>query len=226
VDLAPPALFLLNKMLHTILGTKQKMGQAFVDKKRVPVSVVKAGPCVVTYIKNEDKDGYWALQLGFGKKKIKNVTKPLQGHLKGAINEKEKTAPRFLREVRLDKEPELKVGDVVKVSDIFKVGDTVQVTGMSKGKGFAGAVKRWKFAGGPKTHGQSDRHRAPGAIGQGTTPGRVFKGKRMAGRMGFDKITVKNLKVIGIEPEKSEILISGPVPGTPSRVLMITKTNA
>ncbi|KKS81007.1 MAG: 50S ribosomal protein L3 [Candidatus Woesebacteria bacterium GW2011_GWC1_43_10b] len=190
------------------------------------MSVVKAGPCVVTYIKNEDKDGYWALQLGFGKKKIKNVTKPLQGHLKGAINEKEKTAPRFLREVRLDKEPELKVGDVVKVSDIFKVGDTVQVTGMSKGKGFAGAVKRWKFAGGPKTHGQSDRHRAPGAIGQGTTPGRVFKGKRMAGRMGFDKITVKNLKVIGIEPEKSEILISGPVPGTPSRVLMITKTNA
>jgi len=134
-----------------------------------------------------------------------------------------KTAKRFKAH---DEKNECKVGDVVKVSDIFKVGDTVQVTGMSKGKGFAGAVKRWKFAGGPKTHGQSDRHRAPGAIGQGTTPGRVFKGKRMAGRMGFDKITVKNLKVIGIEPEKSEILISGPVPGTPSRVLMITKTNA
>ena len=202
------------------------MGQAFVDKKRVPVSVVKAGPCVVTYIKNEDKDGYWALQLGFGKKKIKNVTKPLQGHLKGAINEKEKTAPRFLREVRLDKEPELKVGDVVKVSDIFKVGDTVQVTGMSKGKGFAGAVKRWKFAGGPKTHGQSDRHRAPGAIGQGTTPGRVFKGKRMAGRMGSSQVTVKNLHVISIDSDENTMLISGALPGRIGGLLTINRIKA
>lgn len=194
------------------------MSQTFVEGTRVPVTLVKAGPCVVTYIKRVDSDGYWAVQLGFGEKKIKNITKPLQGHLKAA-----KSAARFLREVRVDKEPDLKIGDVIKLTDIFKKGDVVAVTGVSKGKGFAGVVKRWKFAGGPKTHGQSDRWRAPGAIGQGTTPGRVRKGKKMPGRMGGDTIFVKNLIIVDVDDQKGEISVSGPVPGGPGSLLIIKK---
>jgi len=198
-----------------------KMSQTFIEGTRVPVTYIKAGPCVVTQVKRQDKDGYWAVQLGFGERKIKNTTKPLQGHLKGAI--KDNKAPRFLREVKLDKEPEFKMGDVISAADIFKVGDALAVTGTSKGKGFAGVVKRWGFAGGPKTHGQSDRLRAPGSIGQGTTPGRVYKGKKMAGRMGGERITVKNLIVVSLEPEKSELTVSGPVPGTPGSLLILKK---
>jgi large subunit ribosomal protein L3 len=208
-------------MLKTILGSKGKMGQTFVQETRVPVTVVEAGPCVVTQIKKEETDGYWAVQIGFGEKTIKNLSRPLQGHLKGAI--KDKKAPRFLREVRLEKEPEVKMGDVIKVADVLKVGDFVAVTGKSKGKGFAGVVKRWGFAGGPKTHGQSDRLRAPGSIGQGTDPGRVHKGKKMPGRMGFETVTVKNLQVVEIDPDKNQIKLSGPVPGVPGGLLIIKK---
>lgn len=198
------------------------MSQAFIEGYRIPVTKVTAGPCVVTQVKKMDKDGYWAIQLGLGERKTKNISKALQGHLKGAI--KEKKAPRFLVEVRLDKEPEQKVGDVIKVSDIFKAGDKINITGISKSKGFAGVVKRWKFAGGPKTHGQSDRQRAPGSIGATTTPGRVLRGKHMAGRMGGGRVTIKNLHIVGIEPEKNEMLISGPVPGIPESLLIIKKT--
>ena len=205
-------------ILNTILGTKTKMSQTFVEGTRVPITLVKAGPCVVTYIKREDTDGYWAVQLGFGEKKTKNITKPLQGHLKAA-----KSAARFLREVRVEKEPDLKIGDVIKLTDIFKKGDVVAITGVSKGKGFQGVVRRWKFAGGPKTHGQSDRWRAPGAIGQGTTPGRVRKGKKMPGRMGGDTIFVKNLIVVEVDSQKGEIAVSGPVPGGPGSLLVIKK---
>jgi large subunit ribosomal protein L3 len=208
-------------MLNTILGTKKRMSQTFVEGTRVPVTYVKAGPCTVTHIKKIDMDGYWAVQLGFGEKRIKNVTKPLQGHLKGAI--KDKKAPRFLREVRLKDEPKLEVGDQVKVSNIFKKGDVVSVTGVSKGKGFAGVVKRWGFKGGPRTHGQSDRLRAPGSIGQGTTPGRVHKGKKMAGRMGGDTVTIKNLIVVDVDEKKSLLTLSGPIPGVPGSLLIIKK---
>lgn len=212
-------------MINTILGIKVKMSQSFIDGARIPTTKVVAGPCVVTYIKNEEKDGYWAVQLGFGQRRLKNTTKPLRGHFKGVI--KDNFAPRFVKEVRVDKEPEYKVGDQLKASDIFNVGDIVTVTGTSKGKGFAGVVKRWGFAGGPKTHGQSDRQRAPGSIGQGTTPGRVFKGKHMAGHMGVDTVTVKNLKVIALDNEKNEVEIAGPVPGAPGGLLVIRKvTNA
>lgn len=210
-------------MLNTILGSKVKMSQDFVDNRRVPVTVVKAGPCTVTQIRSMDKDGYWAVQLGFGSRKTKNISKPLQGHLKGAT--KDKLAPRFLREVRLTDTPEEKVGEEVAASDIFTAGDTVTVTGTSKGKGFAGAIKRWGFAGGPKTHGQSDRHRAPGSIGQGTSPGRVWKGKKMAGHMGVDTVTIKNLKIVSVDPETNEVKISGPVPGTPGSLLIIKRTS-
>lgn len=208
-------------MVNTILGQKQEMSQTFVQETRVPVTLVKAGPCVVTQIKKEDKDGYWAVQLGFGEKKIKNVTKPMQGHLKGVI--KKKIAPRFLREVRLTEKPKFKVGDKVKVSDVFSEGDVITITGTSKGKGFAGVMKRWGFAGGPRTHGQSDRQRSPGSIGQGTTPGRVHKGKKMPGRMGGETVTVKSIKVVSIDSEKDEMMVSGPVPGPRKGFLIIKK---
>jgi large subunit ribosomal protein L3 len=217
----PQGAFFSEKMMKAILGSKQEMNQAFVAGTRVPVTVVKAGPCVVTQVKSEEKDGYWAVQIGFGEKKDTKLTKPMKGHLKGAI--KDKKAPRFLAEVSFDKEPDLKVGDVVKVSDVFKKGDIIQVTGISKGKGFAGVMKRWGFKGGPRTHGQSDRQRAPGSIGQGTDPGRVWKGKKMAGRMGRDTKTIKNLMVISIDEEKGEIEISGPVPGAKGSTLFIKK---
>ncbi len=208
-------------MINTLLGSKQHMSQAFVEGTRVPVTWIKTGPCIVTQVKTVEKDGYWSVQLGFAEKRVKNVTKPLKGHLKGAI--KDNKAPRFLREVRLETESDLKVGDIVKLTQIFRKGDVVSVAGTSKGKGFAGVVKRHHFAGGPKTHGQSDRHRAPGSIGQGTTPGRVLKNKKMAGRMGSDRVTVKNLIVVDINPEKELIAVSGPVPGVPGGLLEIKK---
>jgi len=204
-------------MLKTILGLKQTMSQSFIKGRRVPVTRVFAGPCVITYIKNFEKDGYWAVQLGYGKKKIKNISKSLQGHLKTII--KEKNVPNFLAEVKFKSEPKkndgnlFKIGDIVKVSDVFKKGDIISITGVSKGKGFAGVVKRWHFAGGPKTHGQSDRQRAPGAISGGTTPGRVRKGKKMAGKMGYEQKTIKNLQVLEVYPDKDLVEILGPVPG-------------
>lgn len=198
------------------------MSQTFVEGFRVPVTKVLAGPCVVTQIKKLDRDGYWAVQLGFGERKIKNITKPNQGHLKAAYKDNKKAA-RFLSEVRVDEEPKVNVGDKVLASDIFKVGDVVSLSGVSKGKGFSGAVKRWGFSGGPKTHGQSDRQRSPGSIGQTTTPGRVYKGKKMAGRMGGEKTTIKNLHVVSIDPEKNELNLSGPIPGAPGSLIKVTK---
>jgi large subunit ribosomal protein L3 len=209
------------KMINTILGSKGSVSQTFVQGFKVPVTKVTAGPCVVTAIKNETRDGYWAIQIGYSVKKLKNTSKPLQGHLKATI--KEDKAPRFLREIKVKKEPEVKVGDTISTSDIFHAGDIVSVTGVSKGKGFAGGVKRWGFHGGPRTHGQSDRERAPGSIGQTTTPGRVYKGKKMAGRMGGEQVTIKNLHVISINPETNEMEISGQIPGTPGGLITIKK---
>lgn len=208
-------------MINTLLGTKKEMSQAFIQGGRIPVTKIDAGPCIVTHIKKEDKDGYWAVQIGFGEKKIAKTSKPARGHLKGAIS-KSKLAPRFLREVKVSADTKLKVGDIISVSDIFSIGDKVAVTGTSKGKGFTGVVKRWKFAGGPRTHGQSDRPRSAGSIGQGTTPGRVRKGKKMAGRKGTDRVTVKGLQVVSIDP-KGEIVVSGFVPGPSGGLLMVTK---
>jgi len=208
-------------MFKTVLGSKGRMGQTYVSGTRVPVTSISITPSVVTQIKTNEKDGYWGIQIGFGTRRIKNTSKPLQGHLKKTSTKE--FSPKFLREIRLEKASEVNVGDKVNASDIFKVGDKIAVRGTSKGKGFAGVVKRWRFAGGPKTHGQSDRQRAPGSIGQGTTPGRVFKGKHMAGRMGGDSVTVKNLYVISLDPEKNEMLVSGPIPGKFGDLLKITK---
>jgi large subunit ribosomal protein L3 len=204
--------------MNTLFGTKGTMTQTFIEGFRIPVTKVTLGPCTVIQVKNEKKDGYWAVQLGFGTKKTKNTSKQLQGHYKKA-----NTNPRYIKEVRLTSEPKYNVGDVITVSDIFKAGDVISVTAVNKGKGFAGGVRRFNFRGGPKTHGQSDRHRAPGSIGQTTTPGRVYKGKRMAGRMGGVQITTKNLHVLEVNSESNELLISSPIPGRTGIFLTVDK---
>jgi large subunit ribosomal protein L3 len=214
-------------MLDTIIGFKQKMGAVYVGDRRYTVTWVKVDPCVVTQIKHMEKDGYMAVQLGTGSRRIKNITKPLQGHLKITQNAKVKsqnTASRYLREIRIKEESDLKEGESVKLTDVLKKGDVVTVTGISKGKGFAGVVKRYNFAGGPKTHGQSDRERAPGSIGQRTTPGRVYKGKRMAGRMGGDRVTMKNLMIVDVDEKNNLVAISGPVPGIIDGLVFVRKT--
>lgn len=225
-------------MLDTIIGIKQKMGVVYIADRRFPVTWVKVDPCIVTQVKHLEKDGYMAVQLGTGSKRNKNLTKPLQNHLKKALEAqkslraggsqepeaKDNKSPRYLREVRVKEESDLKIGDAVKVVDVLKRGDMVTVTGISKGKGFAGVVKRWGFAGGPKTHGQSDRERAPGSIGQRTTPGRVYKGKKMAGRMGQDRVTVKSLVVVDIDEKNNLVAITGAAPGVNGGLIYIKKT--
>lgn len=179
------------------------------------ITRLQLGPCVVSQVKSEKTDGYSAVQLVYGAKK--QPTKPLAGHLK-AIN---MTAMPFkIQEVR--GEAAVKVGDNVTVSDVFFAGDIVKVTGYTKGRGFSGVVKRWGFKGGPKTHGQSDRLRGPGAIGAGTTPGRVNKGKKMAGRYGQDMKSIKNLKVIKIDAVANELWVEGSVPGCTSGEVTVT----
>ncbi len=211
-------------MIKTVFGNKLKMDQAFIEVLRIPITWVSLSKGVVTQVKDEEKDGYWAVRLGFGESRKKKISRPLEEKLKKVI--KADSLPYLLREVRLNKQVEVKVGDIVDPFEIFKVGDEVEISGVSKGKGFAGVVKRWKFAGGPKTHGQSDRQRAPGSIGQGTTPGRVYKGKKMGGRMDYNTVTVKGLKIVFVEPERGLVAVSGPVPGSLGSLLRITKTKS
>lgn len=178
----------------------------------VPVTVVEAGPCVVVQVKTIDVDGYQAIQVGFGHKK--KLNKPEQGHLRG------QGTFRHLREFRVADASQYQVGQKVQV-DIFAMGDKVDVTGTSRGMGFQGGVKRYHFRGGPKTHGQSDRHRAPGSVGSTTTPGRVLKGLRMAGHMGNMRVTTQNLKVIRVEMERNLLLLEGAVPGAKNGLVMV-----
>lgn len=213
--------------MKAILGTKITQSQAFTaGGKRIPVTSILAGPCFVVDIKAAERHGYNAVQLGLGVRRTITVSQPILGILKKAGLEK--NPPRFLKEITLSNLSDLgdlKPGMEVKVGDVFTAGDVVQVTGISKGKGFQGVVKRHHFRGGPRTHGQSDRERAPGAIGSTTTPGRVYKGKRMAGRMGSDRVTIKNLKVVAVDPQKNTLTISGLVPGGRNSLLMIKKMN-
>lgn len=214
-------------MINAIVGTKIDQFQTFTPEgKRISATRLLVGPCWIVDVKTIDRDGYNAIQLGFGSRRVKTLTHPELGHLKKAGLEK--NPPRFLREVRLDEQlsvdsGQLKPGTMIKVADVFKSDDLVQITGVSKGKGFQGVVKRHHFAGGPRTHGQSDRERAPGSIGQTTTPGRVYKGKRMAGRMGGEKVNIKNLKVVEVDSEKNLLIISGLVPGGRNSFLLIRK---
>ena len=198
-----------------ILGTKVGMTQVFDDTGEViPVTVIEAGPCYVAQVKTEDTDGYNAVQIGFGHIEERKLKKPQRGHLG--------TLPplRYLREIRTDDASEYAVGQQVDVG-IFTAGQRVDVTGISKGRGFAGVVKRHGFHGGPKTHGQSDRHRAPGSIGATSTPGRVFKGMRMAGRMGNERVTVQNLEIVRVDPDRNLLLVKGSVPGRRGGLVLI-----
>ena len=203
-------------MIQGLLGRKLGMTQVFRDNgKAEAVTVVEAGPCTVIQVKTRDKEGYNAVQLGFGE--AKRLNSPLQGHLKGLGQFK------HLRELKVADTQAIKVGDRVDVS-LFKPGNLVDITGVSKGKGFAGVVKRHHFAGGPKTHGQSDRHRAPGSIGATTSPGRVLKGKRMAGHMGNSRVTVSHLEVLEADPARNLLLVRGAVPGGINGLLLIRKS--
>ncbi len=203
-------------MLKGLLGRKIGMTQIFDENgAAIPATLIEAGPCFVTQVRTSENDGYTAVQLGFEEIKPKRLSGGRLGHLK-----KNEVPPlRFLREFRV-KEVEIQEGDAVKV-DVFAVGDNVDVTGTSKGKGFAGAVKRYGFAGGPKTHGQSDRWRAPGARGSTTTPGRVFKGSRGPGHMGHERVTIQNLSVVLVDPERNLMAVRGAVPGPKGGLVVI-----
>lgn len=197
-----------------MLGIKGKMTQVFDEKGSViPATVVQAGPLTVTQVKTVEKDGYAAAQVGFGSRKTKNISKPLAGHLKDL------PTPAALREYTA--EGTLTRGDTIDAS-IFAEGDVVAVSAISKGKGFQGVVKRHGFKGGPRSHGQKNKERAPGSIGgAGRAGGRVSKGMRMAGRMGGDRITVKNLRVLQVDTATNTLLISGAIPGRPGTLIEI-----
>lgn len=208
-------------MIQALIGKKIDQSQTFLeDGRRIPVTEVSVIDNVVMQIKTDEKDRYTAVQLGFGTKK--KPVKAMSGHSKKAGV---KDVPALIREVAWSGDEELpKSGDVITVESVFQPGDIVKVTGTSKGKGFAGGVRRYNFRGGPKTHGQSDRHRAPGSIGQGTTPGRVYKGKKMAGHMGVDTVTVRNLVIVDVDPENKKLYVLGLVPGNKKSMLVVTKT--
>ena len=210
-------------MINTLLGIKKQMTSTYDSRgRRVGATVVEIMPNLITQIKNlETKDGYNAIQLGYGTKK--SVKKPQLGHGKKVGIEQ---PIRWFREVSAADEQDLKPGIEIKLDQVFSIGDAIKVTGTSKGKGFQGVVRRHGFHGGPKTHGQSDRHRAPGSIGSGTTPGRVYKGKKMAGHMGSEQVSVKNLEVVGLDKGLNLLVIKGAVPGPTGDLVMITKLGA
>jgi large subunit ribosomal protein L3 len=203
-------------MFKGLIGKKIGMTQIFDEQGHaVPVTLIEAGPCFVTQIRRPDRDGYSAVQLGFGESKAKHLSGGERGHL----NRVQAPLLRFLREFRT-KQPEVKEGDTVTVES-FVIGDRVDVIGISKGKGFAGAMKRHGFGGGPITHGQSDRQRSVGSIGANTYPGRVFKGKKMPGRMGGDRVTAMNLKVVLVDAENNLLGVYGAVAGGKGSVVTI-----
>jgi large subunit ribosomal protein L3 len=199
-----------------IIGRKVGMTQVFDDAGQViPVTVIEAGPCYVTQIRQPERDGYTAVQLGFGETKEKHLTKGELGHLA----RHSLPALRYLREFRV-KETDVEEGQQITV-DVFEAGERVDVVGVSKGRGFAGTIKRHGFNRQPKTHGQSDRERAPGSIGATSTPGRVFKGMRMAGRMGNARVTSQNLEVVVVDAARNLLAVKGSVPGAKGGIVMV-----
>ena len=206
-------------MIIGILGRKLGMTQMFEEGGiATGVTVIEAGPCVVTQVKTEETDGYYGVQLGWGETEDNRLTQPERGHLR----KKKLPLVRHLGEVPVAEGDAPKLGDRIDVS-MFASGDIIDVIGVSKGKGFAGVMKRHNFKGGPRTHGQSDRARAPGSIGPGSTPGRVFKGTKMAGRMGNDRVSVQNLRVVSVDAERNLIMVKGAVPGPTKGSLIIRK---
>ncbi len=203
-------------MIKGILGKKLGMTQVFaIDGRRIPVTVVEAGPCVVLQKKTVETDGYNAIQVGFGGRKAHRVNKPEMGHFRQVG----KGAFAYLREMRAENVDDYNVGDEITCA-VFAGGDMVDVTATSKGKGFQGVIKRWNFSGGRATHG-SMFHRAPGSIGASAWPSRVFKGKKMAGQMGNARVTTQNLQIVEVRPEENLILVKGAVPGPKNGLVLI-----
>jgi large subunit ribosomal protein L3 len=208
-------------MVSGLLGRKIGMTQIFDAAGAVlPVTVIQAGPCVVVQKKVAAHDGYNALQLGFGTRKARRASKAEQGHLRKAG----KGAFRVLREVRVADAPPYEVGDEIKAADVFKVGDRIDVTGTSKGRGFAGVIKRWSFAGFPASRGTHEYFRHGGSIGNRSFPGRVFKGKRMAGHYGNERVTTLNLEVVAIRPEQHLLFVKGAVPGARGGLVLVRRS--
>lgn len=207
-----------NTMMDGLIGKKIGMTQLFDEKGQlVPVTVIQAGPCPVIQVRA--RGDCVSVQLGFGEAKRKNVTRPLLG-----IFDKAKVPPmKVLKEFHADDGEEIRPGQWVDVS-MFQAGEKVDIIGQCKGKGFAGTVKRWGFAGGPKTRGQSDRHRAPGSIGASSFPSRVWKGQKMAGRLGGETVTVKNVQVLKIDPQRNLMVVKGAVPGARNGILFIKRS--
>ncbi len=203
-------------MSKVILGRKLAMTQIFDENVLIPITIVEAGPCVIVERKVKEKNGYNAIQLGFLEVKENRVNKPESGHFrKSGVNPQ-----KYLREIRVKDIGNLKIRDEVRV-DVFKEGDLVDVVGISKGKGFAGVVKRYGFKGGPASHGAGGWRRRPGSIGASADPSRVFKGKKMPGRMGAEKKTVRNLKIIKVDKKENLLLIRGSLPGIKGSLLTI-----
>lgn len=201
-----------------IIGKKLGMTHVYDDDgTRIPVTVVEAGPCPVLAVRNEQRDGYHALQLGFGRKQAKNVSNPVRGHLRAAgLSD---APPAIIREIRLDDAPDVEVGDSVK-ADAFETGEFVDVAGQTKGRGFQGVVKRWRFGGGSAGHG-AGWSRKPGSIGMCVNPGHVYKGRKMPGHMGNVRRTVQNLRIVAVRPEENLLLVKGAVPGPRGGTVMV-----
>ena len=206
-------------MINGLIGKKLKMTTSYDDENglAIPTTIIKLGPCKVTQVKTAKRDGYESVQIGFDEKKILNS--PQIGHQK-----RSNTSYKILKEVSSSSADAVEVGQSFDCS-IFEVGETVSIQGISKGKGFAGTVKRYNFKGGPKTHGQSDRHRAPGSIGAGSSPGRVWKGTKMSGHMGSEKVTQRGLKITKIDKENNLIEVKGSVPGANTNTVIVLKEN-
>ncbi len=207
-------------MINAIIGRKLDMTQIFDSDGTVyPVTLVQVGPCTVTQVKTKKTDGYSAVQIGFGTKKAKSVNKPLKGHL----DKVGKGYFEALREILVDEPEEHNPGDQI-LADMFEIGEHIDVIGKSKGKGFAGTIKRWNFQRGPDGHG-SKNVREPGSTGMATYPGRVIKGKKLPGQMGNKRTTVLNLKVVDVRPEENLILVHGAVPGGKNGIVIVRRTN-
>ncbi len=207
-------------MSKVILGRKLAMTQIFDENVLIPITIVEAGPCIIVERKVKEKNGYNAIQLGFLEVKENRVNKPELGHFKKS----EVRPQKYLREIRVKDIGNLKIRDEIRV-DVFKEGDLVDVVGISKGKGFAGVVKRYGFKGGPASHGAGGWRRRPGSIGASADPSRVFKGKKMPGKMGAEKKTVRNLKIVKVDKKENLLLIRGSLPGIKGSLLIIKETN-
>jgi len=210
-------------MEKAILARKIGMTQVFAESGTlIPVTVLEAGPCLVVQKKTEEIDGYSAIQVGFGELKAKHANKPLKGHYEAQLGSAGKAPNKVVKEFRLTDTDQYEVGSEIK-ADIFAAGDFVDVSGISKGKGYAGAIKRHGFSRGPESHG-SKHHRALGSTGAGTTPGSVKKGRKKAGHLGAEKVTIQNLEVVRTDAEKNLILVKGAVPGIKGALMFIKNT--